>query len=97
IAKYLKPSVAGYLMRKEIDYLVGAVSSSNKLFAAIVGGSKVSSEIGVIASLSRKVNILVLGGCMIFTFYKAQGYKVGSSLVEEDKLDLATSLFERQV
>ncbi|GJU26148.1 phosphoglycerate kinase, cytosolic [Tanacetum coccineum] len=62
IAKYLKPSVAGYLMRKELDYLVGAVFSPNKLFAAIVGGSKVSSKIGVIVSLSGKVNILVLGG-----------------------------------
>ncbi|KAK9057089.1 hypothetical protein SSX86_024456 [Deinandra increscens subsp. villosa] len=95
VAKYLKPSVAGYLMQKELDYLVGAVSSPNKPFAAIVGGSKVSSKIGVIESLLEKVNILVLGGGMIFTFYKAQGYKVGSSLVEEDKLDLATSLLEK--
>ncbi|KAI7750298.1 hypothetical protein M8C21_005819 [Ambrosia artemisiifolia] len=95
VAKYLKPSVAGYLMQKELDYLVGAVSNPNKPFAAIVGGSKVSSKIGVIESLLEKVNILVLGGGMIFTFYKAQGYKVGSSLVEEDKLDLATSLLEK--
>ncbi|KAJ0516948.1 putative phosphoglycerate kinase [Helianthus annuus] len=95
VAKYLKPSVAGYLMQKELDYLVGAVSNPTKPFAAIVGGSKVSSKIGVIESLLEKVNILVLGGGMIFTFYKAQGYKVGSSLVEEDKLDLATSLIEK--
>ncbi|KAK1440104.1 hypothetical protein QVD17_05929 [Tagetes erecta] len=95
VTKYLKPSVAGYLMQKELDYLVGAVSNPNKPFAAIVGGSKVSSKIGVIESLLEKVNILVLGGGMIFTFYKAQGYKVGSSLVEEDKLDLATSLLEK--
>lgn len=80
---------------QELDYLVGAVSNPNKPFAAIVGGSKVSSKIGVIESLLEKVNILVLGGGMIFTFYKAQGYKVGSSLVEEDKLDLATSLLEK--
>jgi phosphoglycerate kinase len=59
-----------------------------------VGGSKVSSKIGVIESLLEKVNILLLGGGMIFTFYKAQGLKVGASLVEEDKLDLATSLIE---
>lgn len=64
-------------------------------FAAIVGGSKVSTKIGVIESLLGKVNLLLLGGGMIFTFYKAQGLAVGSSLVEEDKLDLATSLLEK--
>ncbi|KAK3042641.1 hypothetical protein RJ639_000893 [Escallonia herrerae] len=95
VAKYLRPSVAGFLMQKELDYLVGAVSNPKKPFAAIVGGSKVSSKIGVIESLLEKVNILVMGGGMIFTFYKAQGYSVGSSLVEEDKLDLATSLLEK--
>lgn len=73
----------------------GAVSNPKKPFAAIVGGSKVSSKIGVIESLLAKVDILVLGGGMIFTFYKAQGLSVGSSLVEEDKLDLATSLLEK--
>ncbi|KEH15368.1 phosphoglycerate kinase-like protein [Medicago truncatula] len=82
-------------MQKELDYLVGAVSNPKKPFAAIVGGSKVSSKIGVIESLLEKVDILLLGGGMIFTFYKAQGYSIGSSLVEEDKLDLATSLMEK--
>ncbi|CAI9784025.1 unnamed protein product [Fraxinus pennsylvanica] len=95
VTKYLKPSVAGFLMQKELDYLVGAVSNPKKPFAAIVGGSKVSSKIGVIESLLEKVDLLLLGGGMIFTFYKAQGYGVGSSLVEEDKLDLATSLMEK--
>ncbi|KAL8126636.1 phosphoglycerate kinase, cytosolic [Apium graveolens] len=95
VAKYLKPAVAGFLMQKELDFLVGAVSNPTKPFAAIVGGSKVSSKIGVIESLLEKVNILILGGGMIFTFYKAQGLAVGSSLVEEDKLDLATSLMEK--
>ncbi|KAF2309340.1 hypothetical protein GH714_001673 [Hevea brasiliensis] len=71
VAKYLKPSVAGFLMQK------------------------VSTKIGVIESLLGKVDILILGGGMMFTFYKAQGYSVGSSLVEEDKLDLATSLVEK--
>ena len=80
---------------QELDYLVGAVSNPKKPFAAIVGGSKVSSKIGVIESLLNKVDILILGGGMIFTFYKAQGLAVGSSLVEEDKLDLATSLIEK--
>lgn len=78
-----------------MDYLVGAVSNPKRPFAAIVGGSKVSSKIGVIESLLEKVQILILGGGMIFTFYKAQGLSVGSSLVEEDKLDLATSLLEK--
>ncbi|CAL9782310.1 unnamed protein product [Musa acuminata subsp. burmannicoides] len=95
VTKFLKPSVAGFLMQKELDYLVGAVTNPKKPFAAIVGGSKVSSKIGVIESLLEKVDILILGGGMIFTFYKAQGYSVGSSLVEEDKLGLATSLLEK--
>ncbi|EPS64076.1 phosphoglycerate kinase [Genlisea aurea] len=95
VAKYLKPAVAGFLMQKELDYLVGAVSNPKKPFAAIVGGSKVSSKIGVIESLLEKVDLLLLGGGMIFTFYKAQGQSVGSSLVEADKLDLATSLIDK--
>lgn len=95
VAKFLKPAVAGFLMQKELDYLVGAVAKPKRPFAAIVGGSKVSTKIGVIESLFEKVDILLLGGGMIFTFYKAQGYSVGSSLVEEDKLDLATALIEK--
>ncbi|XP_010936568.1 phosphoglycerate kinase 3, cytosolic [Elaeis guineensis] len=95
VAKFLKPAVAGFLMQKELDYLVGAVANPKRPFAAIVGGSKVSTKIGVMESLLEKVDILLLGGGMIFTFYKAQGHSVGSSLVEEDKLDLATSLLEK--
>ncbi|OWM81082.1 phosphoglycerate kinase, cytosolic [Punica granatum] len=95
VAKYLKPSVAGFLMQKELDYLVGAVTKPKRPFAAIVGGSKVSTKIGVMESLLAKVDLLFLGGGMIFTFYKAQGHSVGSSLVEEDKLELATSLLEK--
>ncbi|CAL1391311.1 unnamed protein product [Linum trigynum] len=95
VTKFLKPSVAGFLLQKELDYLVGAISSPKRPFAAIVGGSKVSSKIGVIESLLEKCDILLLGGGMIFTFYKAQGLSVGSSLVEEDKLDLATSLMAK--
>lgn len=83
------------LFYQELDYLVGAVSSPKRPFAAIVGGSKVSSKIGVIESLLEKCDILLLGGGMIFTFYKAQGLSVGSSLVEDDKLELATSLLEK--
>lgn len=84
-----------HLLFQELDYLVGAVSSPKRPFAAIVGGSKVSSKIGVIESLLETCDILLLGGGMIFTFYKAQGISVGSSLVEEDKLDLATTLLAK--
>ncbi|KAJ4762401.1 Phosphoglycerate kinase [Rhynchospora pubera] len=95
VTKFLKPAIAGFLMQKELDYLVGAVANPKKPFAAIVGGSKMSSKIGVIESLLEKVDILILGGGMIFIFYKAQGYSVGSSLVEEDKLELATTFLEK--
>eukprot|EP00879_Flechtneria_rotunda_P000130 GHRR01000193.1.p1 GENE.GHRR01000193.1~~GHRR01000193.1.p1 ORF type:complete len:441 (+),score=177.50 GHRR01000193.1:140-1462(+) len=94
VTKFLKPSVAGFLLQKELDYLDGAVSNPKKPFAAIVGGSKVSSKITVIESLLDKVDVLIVGGGMVFTFYKARGQSVGSSLVEEDKLDLAKKLEE---
>jgi phosphoglycerate kinase len=94
VTKFLKPSVAGFLLQKELDYLDGAVSKPKKPFAAIVGGSKVSSKITVIESLLDKVDVLIIGGGMVFTFYKARGLNVGSSLVEEDKLELAKKLEE---
>jgi phosphoglycerate kinase len=92
VTKFLKPCVSGFLLQKELDYLDGAVSDPKRPFAAIVGGSKVSSKITVIEALLDKADIVVLGGGMIFTFYKARGLDVGSSLVEEDQLDLATKL-----
>jgi len=92
VTKFLSPSVAGFLLQKELDYLDGAVSAPKRPFAAIVGGSKVSSKIGVIESLLEKCDKIILGGGMIFTFYKARGLSVGSSLVEEDKLELAKEL-----
>ncbi|KAK6133157.1 hypothetical protein DH2020_033095 [Rehmannia glutinosa] len=95
LTMHLELHIELMLRPRELDYLVGAVSNPKKPFAAIVGGSKVSSKIGVIESLLEKVDLLFLGGGMIFTFYKAQGHAVGSSLVEEDKLDLATSLMEK--
>ncbi|KAI7844575.1 hypothetical protein COHA_001933 [Chlorella ohadii] len=95
VAAYLSPKVSGFLMKKELDYLVGAVSNPKKPFAAIVGGSKVSTKIGVIEALLQQCDKLVLGGGMIFTFYKAQGLSVGASLVEEDKLALAKELMEK--
>mmetsp|Transcript_37937 Transcript_37937/g.74112 ORF Transcript_37937/g.74112 Transcript_37937/m.74112 type:complete len:468 (-) Transcript_37937:719-2122(-) len=92
VTEFLKPSVAGFLMQKELDYLDGAVANPKRPFAAIVGGSKVSSKIGVIDSLMEKCDVLVIGGGMVFTFLKARGLNVGSSLVEEDKIELAKEL-----
>merc|ERR1711998_43608 len=92
VTEYLSPSVAGFLLQKELDYLAGAVDEPKRPFAAIVGGSKVSSKIGVIESLMNKVDKIVIGGGMVFTFLKARGLNVGSSLVEEDKLELAKDL-----
>jgi phosphoglycerate kinase len=92
VTHYLKPSVAGYLIEKELQYLQSAIENPQKPLAAIIGGSKVSSKIGVIETLLEKVDKLLIGGGMIFTFYKARGLSVGKSLVEEDKLDLAKSL-----
>ena len=92
VTKYLSPSVAGLLIEKELEYLQDAIENPKKPLAAIVGGSKVSSKIGVIETLLDKVDKLFIGGGMIFTFYKARGLSVGKSLVEEDKLDLAKAL-----
>lgn len=92
VTKYLSPSVAGLLIEKELEYLQNAIENPKKPLAAIVGGSKVSSKIGVIETLLDKVDKLFIGGGMIFTFYKARGLSVGKSLVEEDKLDLAKAL-----
>jgi phosphoglycerate kinase len=92
VTKYLSPSVAGYLIEKELQYLQAAIESPQRPLAAIIGGSKVSSKIGVIETLLDKVDKLLIGGGMIFTFYKARGLSVGGSLVEEDKLELAKAL-----
>merc|ERR1719183_406284 len=92
VTKYLDTSVAGFLLQKELDYLEGAVAEPKRPFAAIGGGSKVSSKIGVIESLMEKVDKIVIGGGMVFTFLKARGLETGSSLVEEDQLELATKL-----
>lgn len=92
VTHHLSPSVAGYLIEKELKYLQAAIETPQRPLAAIVGGSKVSSKIGVIETLLDKVDKLLIGGGMIFTFYKARGLAVGKSLVEEDKLDLARSL-----
>ena len=92
VTHHLSPSVAGYLIEKELKFLQATVDNPNRPLAAIIGGSKVSSKIGVIETLLEKCDTILMGGGMIFTFYKARGLSVGKSLVEEDKLELAKSL-----
>ena len=92
VTDYLSPSVAGLLIEKELKFLQETVDNPQRPLAAIVGGSKVSSKIGVIETLLDKVDKIFIGGGMIFTFYKARGMNVGGSLVEEDKLELAKKL-----
>ena len=92
VTQFLSTSVAGYLMEKELQYLQGAIEAPKRPLAAIVGGSKVSSKIGVLEALIDKCDKVLIGGGMIFTFYKARGLAVGKSLVEEDKLELAKEL-----
>ena len=89
VTKYLSPSVAGFLLQKELDYLDGAISKPVTPMAAIVGGSKVSSKITVLEALIAKCNKVVIGGGMVFTFLKAKGLATGSSLVEDDYLETA--------
>lgn len=95
VTHFLSPNVAGYLIEKELQFLQGAIEAPKRPLVAIVGGSKVSSKIGVIETLLDKCDKLIIGGGMIFTFYKAQGISTGKSLVEEDKLELATTLMAK--
>jgi len=95
VTEYLQPSVSGFLLEKEIQYLEGSVNSPSRPFVAILGGAKVSDKIGVIENLLSKVDSIVVGGGMTYTFYKAKGLPVGNSLVEEDKVELAKELLEK--
>jgi len=95
ITHYLKPSVAGLLMEKEITYLGKALESPEKPFVAIIGGSKISGKIDVIQNLLDKVDTLVIVGGMAYTFQRALGVATGKSLVEEDKIDLAKATLEK--
>jgi phosphoglycerate kinase len=95
VASFCKLNAAGYLMEKELDYLQGAVDDPKRPLMAIVGGAKVSTKIPVIESLLAKCDVVLIGGGMIFTFYKAMGYNIGASLVEEDMVELAGSLMEQ--
>jgi len=94
VADYL-PAVSGFLIEKELEFLGGALENPKKPFVAILGGAKVSDKIGVIENLIEKVDTLIIGGGMAYTFFKAKGYEIGTSICEEDKLDLAKSLLEK--
>lgn len=95
VTKYLSPSVSGFLLAKELEYLDGAVSNGKKPMAAIVGGSKVSSKITVLEALLDKCEKVIIGGGMVFTFLKAKGLEVGTSLVEDDFLETARNVMDK--
>lgn len=95
IAKHVDTAVSGYLMQKELDVLGKALSEPERPFTAIIGGAKVKDKIGVIENLLDKVDHLIIGGGLSFTFTKAQGYDIGKSLLEEDKVELAKSFIEK--
>ena len=92
IAKFVPVSVAGFLMEKEVNYLEPIVTNPQKPLVAIIGGAKVSSKIAVLESLLKNASALVIGGGMAYTFLKAQGYKIGKSLVEDDQIDTAKKI-----
>ena len=94
VSKFL-PSAVGFLVQKEIEIMGKALENPERPFTAILGGAKVSDKIGVIENLLDKVDTILIGGAMAFTFIKSQGKNVGKSLIEEDKLDLAKSLLEK--
>ncbi|MDF2803753.1 MAG: pgk [Anaerocolumna sp.] len=95
ITKYVDTAVVGYLMQKEIDFLGNAVNNPERPFVAILGGSKVSSKISVINNLLDKVDTLIIGGGMAFTFLKAKGERIGKSMLEADYLDYAKEMIEK--
>lgn len=94
VAHYL-PAVSGFLMEKELDVLGNALSNPQRPFTAIIGGAKVKDKIGVIENLLEKVDNLIIGGGLAYTFVKAQGHEIGKSLLEEDKIELAKGFIEK--
>ena len=95
VTRYLQPAVAGFLLEKETKYLGKAIDQARSPFVAIMGGAKVSDKIGVIEHLLGKVDAIIIGGGMTYTFYKAKGLPVGDSLLEEDKVELAGELLQK--
>lgn len=94
VASFL-PAVSGFLIEKELEFMGGALENPKRPFIAILGGAKVSDKISVIENLLNKVDKILIGGGMAYTFLKAQGHKIGKSICEEDKLDLANEILEK--
>ncbi|MBN2732570.1 MAG: phosphoglycerate kinase, partial [Balneolaceae bacterium] len=95
VARFLQPAAAGFLLQKEIEYLGKAIDNARRPFVAIMGGAKVSDKIEAIDHLLDKVDAIIIGGGMTYTFYKAKGLPIGDSLVEDDKIDLAKELLKK--
>jgi len=95
VTRFIKICAAGYLMQKELDYLGSALANPKRPYCAVLGGAKISGKIDVITNLMDKVDTLIIGGGMAFTFFKAQGKEIGKSLLESEKLELATELLEK--
>ncbi len=95
VTRFVEQSASGFLLEKEIKYLNDSVNNPERPFVAILGGAKVSDKIGVIENLLDKVDTIIIGGGMTYTFYKAKGLPIGNSLLEEDKVELAKSLIEK--
>jgi len=94
VTRFLQPAISGFLLEKEIKYLSGSVNNPERPFVAILGGAKVSDKIGVIENLLGKVDTIIVGGGMTYTFYKAKGLPIGDSLVEDEKVDLASQIMK---
>lgn len=95
VSHFVDISVAGFLMEKEITFLSGTLENAKKPFVAILGGAKVSDKIGVIENLISKVDTILIGGGMAFTFFKSMGYNIGNSICEDDKIEEAKSILEK--
>jgi len=95
VTRFFEQCAAGYLMEKEIRYLVGALANPERPFVAVLGGAKISGKIDVIKNLFDKVDSILIGGAMMFTFFKAMGYEIGDSLVEEDRVEMASDVLKQ--
>lgn len=95
VTKFIQTCAAGYLMQKELDYLGRAITDPKRPFTAILGGAKISGKIDVIENLLPKVDNLIIGGGMAYTFFKAEGLEIGTSLLEDDKIDLAKEIYKK--
>lgn len=97
ITKFMPQSAAGFLMQKEIEYIKNKIDNPERPFIAIIAGSKVSDKIGIIEHLMKKADAIIIAGAMAYTFLKAMGRKIGNSLVEDDKLDLARETLKKSL